>query len=343
MIFLDPRALLVGLAVVAVIVHGLSRQAGRRRRLARFLGGRRAARRLSGSDLYRLRLERILPLAFAALAAAAAASEPQWAVDPRPPPSPRNIVLAIDVSASMQAVDASPTRLARGLEVARELIGRLDGDEVGLLLFAGTPYPIAPPTTDHEALHYFLTALGPTMASAHDPGSLLAVGLRHGAALAGEAGEPGAERFVVLIGDGETSEPEGALLAEAEASRAAGVRVHVIGVGTPEGGEMVMPQATYQFGGPVLDESGAPAVSRMNESILERIAEAGGGGYADAADPGALEELYSSFDVEGTVPLWARHEPVVFLILAALAGLLIESLLDIRLPAGGAVPRRRSA
>lgn len=342
-IFLNPVVLLVGLAVVAVTVLGLSRQAGRRRRLARFLGGERAARRLSGSDLYRLRIERIVLLAFAALAAAAAASEPRWTVDPGPPPPPRSIVLAIDVSASMQAVDASPTRLARGLEVARELIGRLEGEEFGLLLFAGTPYPLAPPTRDHAALRYFLTALGPTMASAHDPGSLLGVGIREGAALAGEGDEPGVDRFVVLIGDGETPEAETVLLAEAEASRAGGTRVHTIGVGTAEGGVMVMPQATYQFGGPVVDDSGVPAISRMNESLLQGIADAGGGRYADAADAGALEALYASFEVETAVPFWARHEPVVLLVLAALAGLLTESLLDVRLGRRAEAPRRGTA
>ena len=341
-IFLNPAVLLVGLAVAVVVVFGLARHAVRRRRLARYLGGERAARRLSGADLYRLRLERILILALAAIATAAAGSDPQWSADPTPPSVPRRIVLAIDVSASMQALDTSPTRLARGLEVARELIGRLAGEEIGLLLFAGTPYPIAPPTSDHEALDYFLTALGPAMASAHDPGSLLAVGIREGAALAGRADEVETERFVVLIGDGETPEPEGVLLAAAEASLARGTRVHAIGVGTPGGGEMVMPQAIYQFGGPVVDGTGAPVISRMNGPLLERIAAAGGGSYARAADAGALEALYSSFDLETAVPLWARYEPVVFFVLVALAGLLVESLLDARLRKGSGLRRRRT-
>ena len=342
-IFLNPPVLLIGLAVVAVIVLGLAGHAGRRRRLARFLGGERAARRLSGSDLYRLRLERILLLAFAALMAAAAASQPRWTVDSSPPPLPRRVVLAIDVSASMQTVDASPTRLARGLEVAGELIEHLGGDQVGLLVFAGTPYPIAPPTRDHEALRYFLTALSPTMASAHDPGSLLAVGIRDGAALAGVGDEPAAERFVVLIGDGETPEAASALVAEVGSIWAEGTRVHAIGVGTAEGGAMVMPQATYQFGGPVVDESGLPAISRMNEPLLQRIAEVGGGRYAAAADAGALEALYASFDVGASIPFWARHEPAVLFVLAALAGLLIESVLDVRLPRRAGASRRRTA
>lgn len=338
-IFLNPSVLLVGLAVAVVAVFGLARHAVRRRRLARYLGGERAAQRLSDADLYRLRLERVFLLAFAALAAAAAGSDPQWSAGTTPPPAPRRIVLAIDVSASMQALDTSPTRLARGLEVARELVGRLEGDEIGLLLFAGTPYPIAPPTSDHDALDYFLTALDPVMASAHDPGSLLAVGIREGAALADEAET---ERFVVLIGDGETPESEGVLLAAAEASLARGTRIHAIGVGTPGGGEMVMPQATYQFGGPVVDETGAPVISRMNGPLLESVAAAGGGSYARADDAGALEALYSSFDLETAGPLWARHEPVVFFLLAALAGLLVESLLDTPLRKGNAPWRRKT-
>lgn len=331
-IFLNPSIVLVGVAVLAVTALGLGRHALRRRRLAQFLGGARAARRLSGTDLYRLRLERILLLGIAAVAVACAAANPEWVVDPAPSPPVRSVVLAIDMSASMQAADGSPTRLARALEVAQASIERLENAHVGLILFAGSPYSLAPPTRDHEVLRYFLTALSPTMASAHDPGSLLAVGIREAAAAAPIVQEPDAELSVILIGDGETSEAEATLVAEAEAALARGIRVHTVGVGTLEGSAMVMPQATYQFGGPVVGEDGAPAISRMNEPLLQRVADAGGGRYADARDPGALEELYESFETQAAAPFWARYEPALLFILVALSSLLIESLLDVRLP-----------
>ena len=342
MTFLNPAFLMFGVALAILVVLALGRHARRRRRLAQFLGGKRAVRRLSGSNLYRLRVERILLLGLAGLAIAAAAAEPRWQAEPTPPPV-RTVVVAIDLSASMQASDVSPTRLAQAIELADELIQTLESDRVGLLLFGGSTYPLAPPTHDHGALRYFLTGLTPTMASAYDPGTLISVGIREAAALAVADGEPDSERSIILIGDGEAAEAEAAVLAEVRAAADQGIAIHAIGMGTAQGGEMVMPQATYQVGGQVVDPSGVPAISRLNEPLLERIAEAGSGRYAHAANEAALRDLHRFFEAQEAVPPWARYELTFLFILAALAGLLIESLLDVRLPGRAAAPVRRIA
>jgi hypothetical protein len=187
---LNPDLLRYGLLFTTLALVGLWAHAGRRRRLAEFLGGRRAVDRLSPSDLLRLRVERILLLGLGGLAAAFAAAEPRVTaslIDGEPSgPPPKDVVIAIDVSASMQAGDVPPTRLARAVQVADGLISEL-GDEhrVGLLLFAGTAYPLAPPTLDHQALRFILSGVVPTIASAQDPGSLISVGVREGVALLG--------------------------------------------------------------------------------------------------------------------------------------------------------------
>ncbi len=338
MTFSSPGFLLLGIALALLVVLALWRHARRRRRLAMFLGGTRAVERLSRTDLYRMRLERMLLLVLATLAVAGAAAEPRWQEADRVTPV-RSMVLAIDVSASMQASDVSPTRLARAVEVAGELVETLGSDRVGLLLFAGSAYPVASPTPQHAALRYFLSGVTPTMASAHDPGTLLSVGIREAAALWTTDAEPGEERSIVLISDGDDGEDESAVLTEALAAAGRGIRIYAVGLGTPEGSGMSMPTAAYQLGGPVLDASGAPSISRVNEPLLESIVRAGGGRYVQGDDDGALADFQDSFRPrQAAGPWWARYDLAFVLILIALGGLLIESILDVRLPGWRAAP-----
>jgi Ca-activated chloride channel homolog len=113
-----------------------------------------------------------------------AAAEPRWQDAPPPPPPPlKQAVIAIDVSASMQAEDAAPTRLALAVAAADSVLAALEGHEVGLLVFAGKAYPLAPPTLDHQALSFLMAGLVPRLASAQDPGTLLSVAIDESLAL----------------------------------------------------------------------------------------------------------------------------------------------------------------
>jgi Ca-activated chloride channel family protein len=341
--FLQPDFLLWGGALALVVALAWGLHARRRRRLAEFLGGRRAAARLVRANLYRLQVERVLLLGLATLALAAAVAEPRWGGAERPPP-PRGIVIAIDVSASMQARDAEPTRLAEAVRVADELIASLGDERVGLLLFSGTAYTLAPPTLDLAAVRYFLAGMTPTIASEHDPGTLLSVAIRDATALWTEPPELGEIRSVILITDGDLGESQEAVLSEASAAAARGIHVHVIGVGTEEGSGMEMPQGQYQFGGPVMDATGMPATSRLDEAVLRRVAQAGIGRYAHAEDDGALSRMRRTLaPARATGSWWRRYDPASLLIVLALIGLLAESLLDVRLPGDHAILARKKA
>jgi Ca-activated chloride channel family protein len=328
---LRPALIPIGLAVVLVVMFALAARARRRRKLAHFLGGQRAASRLSFSNLYRLQLERGLLLAIAAFAVAAAAAEPRW-IDDRPPPSP-GVVFAIDVSTSMQASDAAPTRLARAVEIAQELLETTGTQRAGLVLFAGTGYVLAPPTEDLEVVRHFLNGITPTIASAHDPGSLLSVGIREAAALWEGPPRAGETRSIVLISDGESGETQETVLTEARAAAGRRIRIHTVGVGTVTGGGMMMPAAPYQMEGTVLDSDGDPAMSRLEEARLVSLAEAASGRYARADDAGALADLRAVLRPSQTPgPWWTRSDVSFVLIAVALMGLLLESLLDVHLP-----------
>ncbi|MEX2581739.1 MAG: VWA domain-containing protein [Gemmatimonadota bacterium] len=352
MSFAEPLFLRVGALFVALVILGLWSHSRRRRRLAEYLGGRGTAARLSASNLYRRPLGRILLLALSAIALAAAAAGPRWnlpPVEPLPPPPERSFLIAIDVSASMQAADESPTRLARATQIASGLIEALPEERVGVLLFAGRVYPLAPPTRDHMALKYLLDGVTPTIASAHDPGSLQSGAIEGAVTILDRWSGEGGERSMILISDGDGGDSAAAMETAARAANDAGVRVHAIGVGSTAGARMVMPAAPFQLGGPIVDAQGAPAVTFLRSPLLTRAAEAGGGTYTAAADPIALAAFTESLaasapiaaPVEEPISSWARVDPVFLLTSAALALLLLESLLDVRpVRSAGALVRR---
>ena len=356
--FLDPWFLQVGVGLTALVLLGLWSHAGRRRQLADFIGGRRAVHRLSRSELYRLRVERALLLGIGGLALAAAAAEPHWSGSPELP-AVKRVILGIDVSASMQAADVTPTRLARAVEVAGELLEALEDHRVGLMLFAGTGYSIAPPTHDHQALRFVLEGVTPTIASAYDPGSLLSAGIEEGVSLlerqvplAVETSGPAVgtdtvaqeregERLIVLLTDGEARENDEDVSRAVELALEAGIGIHTIGVGTEQGAGMIIPPSAYQLGGPVLDVTGAPSTSRLQEPPLRDLAAAGGGRYTNARSGAQLRALTGELEASGLspeqnaddeTPGWARYDLPFLLGLGALVLILIESLLDMTLP-----------
>jgi hypothetical protein len=342
--FTDLTPLWLGGPLVALILVGVWSHGTRRRKLAAFLGGRRALVRLARTDLSGLRLGRAFLLGLAGVCLALAAADPHT-VEPPPPEDPPvdRVVLGLDVSASMQATDVSPTRLARAVEVANELLATLGEQEVGLMLYAGTAYPIAPPTLDHTAIAFLLRGVVPTMASAYDPGTLLSVAIADGIAMLDAVDSttaPVGRKRLVLIGDGDGGETEGAVSEAAAGAAAAGVEIYTIGVGTERGGPMSLPAGTYQLGGPVTNAAGQRAVSRMREPVLRDLAAIGGGSYAHADAGGDLDALTAALVAPPPVvetadqapPPWARYDLPFTLGVAALILILMESLLDASLP-----------
>jgi len=348
--FTDPSLLTIGAALTALVLVGLWSHSARRRRLARFLGGSRALDRLSRSDLSRFGLRRTLLLGLAGVALAGAAADPHWTEEPEPQVPVKRVILAIDVSASMQAADADPTRLARGVEVARQLIDDLEGQELGLLLYAGRSYPLAPPTRDLNAIRSLLSGVAPTIASSYDPGTLMSLALPEAMTLlargsdsvsAAEPAAPDPEEMIIVVSDGDSAEPGEALDDAIAMAREAGIAIHAIGIGTTAGGGMIMPRGTYQMGGAILDENGAPGRSRLNESTLARIASEGSGQYVNAANVEDLESLFAELraptqaperNPADSAPAWTDYDIPFLLGALALVLVFFESLLDVTVP-----------
>ena len=346
--FTDPSLLLVGAALTGLILVGLWSHGVRRRKLARFLGGRRALDRVSRTDLSRFGFRRKLLLGLAGLALAGAAAEPHWSGAPEPVAPIKRAVLAIDVSASMQATDVEPTRLSEAREVALRLLDDLEGHEVGLLLYAGRSYPLAPPTSDLDAIRFLLSGVAPTMASSYDPGTLMSLAVDEAMALLvrgvdstavdGPAAPP-PEEMIIFVSDGDSEEPDEALDEALARAIEAGIATHAVGIGTEEGSGMVMPRGTYQLGGPVVDATGAPGLSRLDDARLRRVAA--GGLYAPSGSPDDLGALRAELrepteppapDPADAPPAWAAYDLPFVLGVVALVCVFLESLIGMALP-----------
>jgi Ca-activated chloride channel family protein len=208
-----------------------------------------------------------LALAIVALA------RPQWGRVEEPVfDQSREILLALDLSRSMQTPDVKPSRLDRSKLLIQALLERLEGERVGLLVFSGTAFLQSPLSADYEILREFLPMLGPDYLP--EGGTNYAALLR--TSIEAFASTNSADRFLIILSDGEATDDDWKpLIPELKAK---GIRVIGLGVGT-EVGAMIPDGA----GGLVKDERGAVVLSKLDSSTLEQLARETGGTYRDAS------------------------------------------------------------
>lgn len=187
------------------------------------------------------------------------------------------VVVALDVSLSMEATDVVPNRLERSKQEIRELLDGLKGDQVGILLFSGSSFLLCPLTLDVAAANLFLDAV--TVDVLPDPGTNVGAALT-GAKQALEKDETGGARVVVLFTDGESH--EGSALETAKALGEAGIPVLTVGVGTPAGQPIPVVDANGRRTGYKKDRSGNVVLSRLDEGLLKQVAETTHGHYYPA-------------------------------------------------------------
>ena len=196
-----------------------------------------------------------------------------------------NLMVALDVSNSMNCRDLKPTRLERALRFIFQLADKRPDDRIGLVVFAGSAYNIVPITPDHGALKLVLNSVNTGMIS--QPGTAIGSALQTSA-----AGMDGAEKkfkSIILISDGENHEDDAA--GAAADARKQGIMIHVIGIGSTEGAPIPLnPQnMNSDF---IRDGEGNTVVTHLNETLLRSIAEAGGGKYFHAGNSNAsLDQL----------------------------------------------------
>ena len=180
------------------------------------------------------------------------------------------IMIVLDVSNSMLAGDYSPNRLERAKLAISRLVDKLRDERIGLIVFAGNSFVQLPITTDYVSAKMFLNSISTESV----PVQGTAMGDAISTAMKSFSLQSEKSRAVIVITDGENHEDD-----PVEAARQAaelGVRVFTIGVGSPEG-------KPIPFEGELLkDKNGEIVVTRLDESILKDVADAGNGLYVRA-------------------------------------------------------------
>ncbi len=236
------------------------------------------------------------------------------------PVSGRNLMLAVDLSGSMDQKDFElgsrrVDRLTATKAVASDFIGRREGDRIGLILFGERAYLQVPLTLDRETVKILLmeafiglagekTAIGDAITLAvkriHDQGA-----------------EPG-EQVLVLLTDGANTAGEVDPLKAAELAQQVGLRIYTIGIGAEQ------LEVSSLLGG---RRSINPSAD-LDEETLTRIAERTGGRYFRATDTASLQDIYSLVDeLEPVEEPEAGFRPVKSLFYWPLGGAFVLSIL----------------
>jgi len=206
-----------------------------------------------------------------------------------------SVVFAMDISRSMLAEDAAPSRLQRAVREARRLAQDLQDDRIGLIAFAGRSYILAPLTIDGGAINLFLDGLDPDLAS--QGGTSLGSVLTQARGLL-TVSEEGADRVLVVFTDGESHDSTAENVDQAKALKEAGIRLVLVGEGGTRPVRIPLRDSAGTLIEYKLDETGHPVMTSRRDDILQSVADAAEGTVVSADLPdqaGAVRDLLDSF------------------------------------------------
>ncbi|WP_279165549.1 VWA domain-containing protein [Phocaeicola coprophilus] len=178
-------------------------------------------------------------------------------------------VVALDISNSMLAQDVTPSRLEKSKKLISRLVETFNNDKVAMIVFAGEAFAQLPITSDYISAKMFLESISPSLIATQGTDIRGAIDL----AMKSFTPNEGVGRAIVLITDGENH--EGGAVEAAKAAAEKGVRVFVLGVGSPDGSPIPV-EGTNEFR---RDKDGNVVVTRLNEEMCREIAQAGNGMY----------------------------------------------------------------
>lgn len=201
------------------------------------------------------------------------------------------VMIAFDVSNSMlaSATDdpAGSSRLDRARLTLEKLLGRLDNDKVGLVIFAGEAKTQLPMTTDFYSAKMYLRELAPGLI--HNQGTSLASAIQM--AMNGFGPDENVHKAIILITDSE--DHEGDAIEAAKLAAENGIQVDVLGLGSPKGAPIPLGTREGEY---MRDGAGQIVLTTVNEKLGQEIASAGDGIYVNAASSDALDILADRLD-----------------------------------------------
>ena len=182
------------------------------------------------------------------------------------------IMICLDVSNSMLAKDYSPNRLERAKLAISRITDKLQGDRIGLIIFAGTSFVQLPITNDYVSAKMFLGSIS----TESIPVQGTAIGDAVLTAARGFSAQSEKSRAIIVITDGENHEDDPVDAAKQAADL--GIKVYTRGVGSLRGEPIPMD------GDLLKDKDGNIVVTHLDEGTLRRMAEVGGGAYVHAGN-----------------------------------------------------------
>ena len=189
-------------------------------------------------------------------------------------------IIAMDISNSMLAEDITPSRLDRSKMMVENLVDHFTNDKIGLLVFAGDAFVQLPITSDYVSAKMFLSSIDPSMMATQGTDIARAIDM----ATHSFTQEEGIGKAIIVITDGE--DHEGGALEAAKAAKDAGMRVYVLGVGSPKGSPIPIPGT----GDYMKDNTGNTVMSGLNEEMCRQVAQAGGGAYIHVENNSAAQD-----------------------------------------------------
>ncbi|MBQ7209523.1 MAG: VWA domain-containing protein [Paludibacteraceae bacterium] len=230
-----------------------------------------------------------------------------------------DIMMALDISGTMQAEDLRPNRLEAAKEKATEFINNRPNDNIGLVVFAGESFCQCPLTTDHAVLINLFRSVKFGMI---DDGTAIGLGLAN--AVNRMKDSPTKSKVIILLTDGSNNRGDIDPLTAAQIAQTYGIRVYAIGVGSKEPARI-----PYQT---PLGVQYTTIENQFDEGTLQRIAHATGGEYFRATNNNSLQSIYQQIDQMEKTKIRVREfskrsEMFMPFLLAALACLLLEIIL----------------
>lgn len=232
-----------------------------------------------------------------------------------------DMMLVIDISTSMNAMDFLPNRIEAAKTQAIRFVEERYDDRIGVVVFSGEAFTVCPLTSDHEALKTLISNINFNQGQYLD-GTAIGMGLAKGVERIKESNSK--SKVIVLITDGENNRGSIQPIDAARIAKTFGVRVYTIGLGATQG-KVLSPSGVNPDGSYVMQYLDLD----IDEGMLTKIADLTGGKYFRASDDKNLERIYSDinklekseFDKKGAEQ---RKEEFLPFLLAALFFILLE-------------------
>jgi len=198
-----------------------------------------------------------------------------------------DVFILLDVSNSMMAEDIKPNRLEKAKYQISNLINKLRGDRIGLIIFAGQAYVQIPLTTDYSAANLFLSAVD--VNSVPSQGTAIASAINLATA---SFDTLSTQKVIIAITDGEDHEGDVQKAVESAVSR--GIKIYTIGLGSQSGVPIPVYNNLNQLVGFKKDREGNTVLTKLDADVLKKIAIDGNGKYFQGTNyEDHLDKIYT--------------------------------------------------